>query len=114
MAKPAFDRLPGKQLRPERGEMLQLYSQPIDYDQITTKKYCVDARYFGLIPAAGSGMRLGAVTPKQYLLLAGKPMLMHAVRALLAAAEIEIVFVVGKQPLNDVAQQVALCLAVQC
>ncbi|MSQ71777.1 MAG: 2-C-methyl-D-erythritol 4-phosphate cytidylyltransferase [Betaproteobacteria bacterium] len=39
-------------------------------------------------------MRLGAVTPKQYLPLCGRPMLMHAVSALLAMAEIEIVFVV--------------------
>jgi 2-C-methyl-D-erythritol 4-phosphate cytidylyltransferase len=61
----------------------------------------VKARYFGLIPAAGAGTRLGASAPgrgvpvpKQYLPLAGQPMLVHAVRALLAAAEIEIVFVV--------------------
>ncbi len=84
--------------------MLQLYSQAIDYDQKTIgpeQKNWVDARYFGLIPAAGSGKRLGTLAPprpdtvpKQYLSLAGAPMLMHAVRALLAAPEVEIVFIV--------------------
>jgi 2-C-methyl-D-erythritol 4-phosphate cytidylyltransferase len=36
---------------------------------------------FALIPAAGSGTRLAGERPKQYLPLAGKPMLWHAVRA---------------------------------
>jgi 2-C-methyl-D-erythritol 4-phosphate cytidylyltransferase len=36
------------------------------------------ARYFALIPAAGIGARMGATLPKQYLPLAGKPMLRHA------------------------------------
>ena len=34
-------------------------------------------RYFALIPAAGVGARMGAACPKQYLPLAGKPMLRH-------------------------------------
>jgi 2-C-methyl-D-erythritol 4-phosphate cytidylyltransferase len=34
-----------------------------------------------LIPAAGAGTRAAAERPKQYLALAGKPMLWHAVRA---------------------------------
>jgi 2-C-methyl-D-erythritol 4-phosphate cytidylyltransferase len=54
----------------------------------------VTARYFGLIPAAGSGSRFGAATPKQYSPLAGKTMLHHAVASLLAEPRIEIVFVV--------------------
>ena len=37
------------------------------------------SKYFALIPAAGSGMRMGSPTPKQYLLLAGRPLLMHCV-----------------------------------
>ena len=52
------------------------------------------SRYFGLVPAAGSGSRFGVAGPKQYSLLAGKPMLFHAVRQLLALAEVEVVFVV--------------------
>ena len=36
---------------------------------------------FSLIPAAGSGSRAAAGTPKQYAPLAGRPMLWHAIRA---------------------------------
>ena len=46
-----------------------------------------------LIPAAGAGARLRATSPKQYLMLAGRPMLYHAIRSL-AVAPIESVFVV--------------------
>ena len=52
------------------------------------------SRYFGLIPAAGSGSRLGAEGLKQYSPLAGKPMLYHSIECLLAAPEVEVVFVV--------------------
>ena len=48
---------------------------------------------YALIPAAGSGTRLPAGAPKQYLLLAGKPMLWHAVRAV-CVPRVESVFVV--------------------
>jgi 2-C-methyl-D-erythritol 4-phosphate cytidylyltransferase len=51
-------------------------------------------RFFGLIPAAGTGTRIGDVTPKQYLALAGKPMLAHAIAALAADARIEAIVVV--------------------
>jgi len=54
----------------------------------------VAARYFALIPAAGSGSRMGAELPKQYLDLAGAPMLQHAIKALCAHPKIEQVFVV--------------------
>ncbi len=42
-------------------------------------------RYFGLIPAAGIGARLGASIPKQYMSLAGKPMLAHVLDTFAAA-----------------------------
>jgi len=48
---------------------------------------------YALIPAAGAGTRFRGETPKQYLPLAGKPMLWHAVNSL-CAAPIENVFVV--------------------
>lgn len=50
--------------------------------------------YFGLVPAAGSGARLGADLPKQYLAIAGRTVLEHAVRALAADPRLELVFVV--------------------
>jgi 2-C-methyl-D-erythritol 4-phosphate cytidylyltransferase len=52
------------------------------------------ARYFGLVPAAGSGSRFGVAGLKQYSPLAGKPMLYHSIERLLAAPEVEVVFVV--------------------
>lgn len=54
-------------------------------------------RYFALIPAAGSGSRMGGDLPKQYLPLLGRPMLYHSVKALCAAAEIGQVYVVLSQ-----------------
>jgi 2-C-methyl-D-erythritol 4-phosphate cytidylyltransferase len=48
---------------------------------------------FALIAAAGTGSRIARGAPKQYLPLAGKPMLWHSVRALCAARP-ENVFVV--------------------
>jgi 2-C-methyl-D-erythritol 4-phosphate cytidylyltransferase len=51
-------------------------------------------RFFGLIPAAGAGERMGQPTPKQYLKLLGRPLLYHSVKALLASGRIDIVFVV--------------------
>jgi len=51
-------------------------------------------RFFGLIPAAGAGERMGLGTPKQYLKLLGRTMLYHSVKALLADDRIATVFVV--------------------
>ena len=38
-------------------------------------------RFFALIPCAGSGSRAGTVRPKQYELIAGKPMIWHTLQA---------------------------------
>ena len=48
---------------------------------------------YALIPAAGAGTRMAGGQPKQYLALAGKPMLWHAAHALCVPA-VEAVFVV--------------------
>jgi len=42
-----------------------------------------DFRIWGVVPAAGSGRRFGRVGPKQYVLLAGRPVLSWSLRALL-------------------------------
>ncbi|MEO7031180.1 MAG: 2-C-methyl-D-erythritol 4-phosphate cytidylyltransferase [Herbaspirillum sp.] len=52
------------------------------------------ARHFALIPAAGVGTRLGASTPKQYLPLAGKPMLQHVLDTFAATAAISHIYLV--------------------
>jgi 2-C-methyl-D-erythritol 4-phosphate cytidylyltransferase len=51
-------------------------------------------RYFALIPAAGVGARMAADGPKQYLPLAGKPMLRHTLDAFLSSEKISHSFVV--------------------
>ncbi len=50
-------------------------------------------RYFALVPAAGSGARMGEALPKQYLPLAGRPLIHHALATLCAAPRIARVFV---------------------
>jgi 2-C-methyl-D-erythritol 4-phosphate cytidylyltransferase len=52
------------------------------------------SKLFALIPAAGSGARMGGKLPKQYLPLGGKPLLYHALGCLCRHAAIERVFVV--------------------
>jgi 2-C-methyl-D-erythritol 4-phosphate cytidylyltransferase len=55
------------------------------------------AKLFALIPAAGSGSRMGGELPKQYQPLAGKPLLHHALNCLCSSPSIERVFVVLAQ-----------------
>ncbi len=55
------------------------------------------SKLYALIPAAGSGSRMGAGLPKQYMALAGKPLLYHALNTLCANREVERVFVVLAQ-----------------
>jgi 2-C-methyl-D-erythritol 4-phosphate cytidylyltransferase len=50
--------------------------------------------YYALVPAAGSGSRMGESEPKQYLPLAGRPMIRHALATLCATPAIARVFVV--------------------
>ena len=52
------------------------------------------AEFHALVPAAGSGTRMGSELPKQYLPLAGKPMIHHALAALCACPQLTTVFVV--------------------
>ncbi len=50
--------------------------------------------FYALVPAAGFGARMGHELPKQYLPLAGCPMIYHALNTLCACPEITTVFVV--------------------
>lgn len=52
------------------------------------------SRYLALIPAAGTGSRMGQVLLKQYLPLSGRPLLYHAIERLCAHAVVERVYVV--------------------
>lgn len=51
-------------------------------------------RLYALVPAAGTGSRMGASLPKQYLPLLGQPLIRHALTALCVAPEIDRVHVV--------------------
>ena len=51
-------------------------------------------RIFAIVPAAGQGTRMGDALPKQYLPLAGRPMMFHAIEALAAVERIDHVIVV--------------------
>ena len=51
-------------------------------------------RVFAIVPAAGQGTRIGDPVPKQYISLAGKPMVFHGLAALAKVARIERIFVV--------------------
>ena len=51
-------------------------------------------RYFALIPAAGVGARISAGCPKQYLPLAGKPMLQHVLETFAVSPAIAHTFVI--------------------
>jgi 2-C-methyl-D-erythritol 4-phosphate cytidylyltransferase len=51
------------------------------------------ARFFALVPAAGSGTRLGAGLAKQYIKLRGEPMLSHTLAALAGVERLSLVLV---------------------
>jgi len=57
----------------------------------------VMSKAYALIPAAGTGSRVGAAVPKQYLEIAGRPLLYYALRSLAGHPRIEQVLVVLAQ-----------------
>ena len=50
-------------------------------------------RCFAVVPAAGQGRRMGSEIPKQYLTLAGKPVLQHTLERLLVVPDLELIVV---------------------
>ncbi len=60
-----------------------------------------------IVPAAGSGERLGAGVPKAMALLAGEPILAHAVRALVAERRVGLVVLAAPEGLEDAMAEVA-------
>ena len=62
----------------------------------------VSMRVFVILPAAGIGTRMfagsGAATPKQFLSIAGVPVLVHCLRAFVAVERVEMVYVAVRGP----------------
>lgn len=52
------------------------------------------SRIFALVPAAGQGTRMGDALPKQYVALAGRPMMFHSVETLASVPRIVSVIVI--------------------
>lgn len=50
--------------------------------------------FHALVPAAGSGSRMGGEVPKQYIDLLGRPVIRHTLEALLAVTQFDAVWVV--------------------
>lgn len=51
------------------------------------------AKLWAVVPAAGQGKRLGSAIPKQYLAIAGAPVLTHTLNRLAAVEQIDAIFV---------------------
>jgi 2-C-methyl-D-erythritol 4-phosphate cytidylyltransferase len=54
----------------------------------------VQALFYGLVPCAGEGSRAGPGRPKQYRILAGRPMVQHTLAALAAVDRLTLTLVV--------------------
>ncbi|HWG22641.1 2-C-methyl-D-erythritol 4-phosphate cytidylyltransferase [Actinospica sp.] len=67
------------------------------------------ARTAALVPAAGRGERLGPGAPKALRAIGGEPILLHAVRGLLASGEVDLV-VVAAPPTEEGVAEVARIL----
>ena len=52
------------------------------------------SKFFALIPAAGFGSRIGTTLPKQYLSLANKPMIYHAIHTFYRSSRITHIFII--------------------
>ncbi len=62
---------------------------------------------YAILVAGGEGLRMGTDTPKQFLLLAGKPVLYHSVQAFLQAQpDVQIILVLPKAHLHIGAQMI--------
>ena len=61
---------------------------------MTTVSPSSSPRFWALLPCAGAGTRAGAVGPKQYQPLAGRPMVLHTLAAFAAVARLHQTWVV--------------------
>ncbi|MEP5765353.1 MAG: 2-C-methyl-D-erythritol 4-phosphate cytidylyltransferase [Halieaceae bacterium] len=57
-----------------------------------------ECKYWGVVPAAGSGSRMDAAIPKQYLPLAGQPVLQRTLQAMLDWGLLEKIVIALRRP----------------
>ncbi|MCX8483025.1 MAG: 2-C-methyl-D-erythritol 4-phosphate cytidylyltransferase, partial [Crocinitomicaceae bacterium] len=55
---------------------------------------------YALIVAGGKGLRMGAEIPKQFLLLKGRPVLMHTIEAFASLPDTQIVLVLPQSQIS--------------
>jgi len=67
-------------------------------------------RIAAILPAAGLGTRMGAETPKQFLELAGTPIVIHTVRRIAACALITDIIIATR---GDVVKSLEASLAAE-
>lgn len=67
-----------------------------------------------VVPAAGAGVRLGAGVPKALALIDGEPVLVHALRSLLAAPSVDAVVVCAPPAGLDTTRALCAGLSVRC
>jgi 2-C-methyl-D-erythritol 4-phosphate cytidylyltransferase len=72
--------------------------------------------FVALIPAAGAGTRMGEATPKQYLSMAGKPMLQHVIDTFCSASQIDrvVVLVSSEDHYIDQLNLPSRCIVLRC
>jgi 2-C-methyl-D-erythritol 4-phosphate cytidylyltransferase len=74
------------------GEQTRLFAT--NFSTLPARYSMTAPRYFALIPAAGVGARMGGACPKQYMPIAGKPMLRHVIDTFCASPAIAHTFIV--------------------
>lgn len=69
-------------------------SKRLSLPSLGTASSAVEPRLYALVPCAGTGTRAGAAGPKQYQMLAGKPLVLHTLAAFADVPRIERTLVV--------------------
>lgn len=75
---------------------------------------CIMSETIAVIPAAGSGIRMGGDTPKQFLDLAGKPVLWHTLRTFFQVPFLSEIFLVASVDFQDRAEALANACRDEC
>ncbi len=70
------------------------------YNAILTNASLMEKQKYAVIVAGGSGSRMGSEIPKQFLPLAGKPILLHTIERFLTIEEVQIILVLPEKDIE--------------